>query len=141
MRLIGSLALDDRFRKMRIAAMSRQYLEIERVFSGISLGVSISNEMVEADIRQFTRAKLAASYRLKRWKHRHGDIEDALGSSRSPWHVPLGGLPDPCHRTSTRQGQLHAALQNLPPDLNETYIRIFDAIPEVDRPFVRHVLV
>src|SRR4051794_11450678 len=37
--------------------------------------------------------------------------------------------------------QLTTTLDNLPQDLNETYIRIFEAIPEADRQFVRHVLV
>jgi len=33
--------------------------------------------------------------------------------------------------------QLPATLENLPRDLNETYIRIFEAIPETDRQSVR----
>jgi len=37
--------------------------------------------------------------------------------------------------------QLPATLENLPRDLNETYIRIFEAIPETDRQSVRQVLV
>jgi len=139
-RLIGTLALDDRFCKVHIAATSRQHLEIERVFSGISCGISMSNDQVDADIRQFTRAKLAASYRLKRWQHRHGDIEDVLVAGARGMFRWVDCQIRAIERVRD-EVQLHAALQDLPSDLNETYIRIFDAIPEADRPFVRLVLV
>src|SRR3569833_1838348 len=39
------------------------------------------------------------------------------------------------------QSQFQMALQYLPEDQGETYVRIFEAIPEVDRPFVRRVLI
>lgn len=139
-RLIGTLALDDRFSKVHVAATSRQYLEIERVFSGISRSISMSNELVDVDIRQFTRAKLAASYRLKRWQHRHDDIESALVAGAHGMFRWVDCQIRAIERVRD-ENQLHAALQNLPPDLNETYVRIFDAIPEADRQFVRHVLV
>lgn len=37
--------------------------------------------------------------------------------------------------------QIRQALSNLPKDLAETYVRIFEAIPEQDRQFVRRVLI
>ena len=37
--------------------------------------------------------------------------------------------------------QLSSALQNLPADLTETYVRIFEAIPEADQQLVRRVLI
>jgi len=37
--------------------------------------------------------------------------------------------------------QLSSALQNLPADLTETYVRIFEAIPEADRELVRRALI
>lgn len=139
-RLIGTLALDDRFSKIHIMATSRQYLEIERVFSGISRSISMSNELVDVDIRQFTRAKLAASYRLKRWQYRHGEIENALVAGARGMFRWVDCQIRAIERVRD-ENQLHSALQNLPQDLNETYIRIFDAIPETDWQFVRHVLV
>lgn len=139
-RLIATLALDGRFCKVRIGVTSRQYLEIERVFSGISISMSMSNPLVDVDIRRFTHAKLAASYRLQRWQHWHRDIEEALVAGARGMFRWADCQIRAIERIHDEQ-QLHAALQNLPPDLTETYARIFDAIPEPDRHFVRRLLV
>lgn len=76
--LIATIVLDKRFQKIKILASSRPYFHIERLFSGISAGISMSNPSVNADIRQFVRSRLVSSYRLKRWQHLFQDIEDTL---------------------------------------------------------------
>ncbi len=76
--LIATLVLDKRFRKIKILASSRPYFDIERLFSGISAAVSMSNPSVNDDIRQFVRSRLASSYRLRRWRHHFKEIENTL---------------------------------------------------------------
>ncbi|KAK0624035.1 hypothetical protein B0T14DRAFT_426755 [Immersiella caudata] len=143
-RLIATMTLDNRFQKVRILAISRQYIETKRVFSGISISIPMANPFVDADIKSFVRARLAASHRLRRWNDSLQDIKKAL----------IKRLKECCERLRFRWvhcqiqalerfrdlTQLTTVLENLPRGLNETYIRIFDAIPQTDRPFVRRVL-
>lgn len=76
-RVIATITLDKRFPNLKILATSRKDLEIERVFRGISIAVSMSNPSVERDIREFVKSKLS-SRRMKRWEHLLGQIEDVL---------------------------------------------------------------
>jgi hypothetical protein len=77
-RLIAAMALDIRFHRIRILATSRQYFDIERVFSGVSMAISMRNHLVDADIKSFVRARLASSHRLRRWHNSLQEIEKAL---------------------------------------------------------------
>jgi hypothetical protein len=78
--LIATLAVDKRFQKVRILATSREHSDIERLFSGVSTSMSMSNPWANDDIRRFVHARLASSNRLRRWKHLHNGMEDALVS-------------------------------------------------------------
>ncbi|KAK4444242.1 hypothetical protein QBC34DRAFT_360671 [Podospora aff. communis PSN243] len=138
-RLIATMALDTRFQNIRILATSRQYFDIERVFSGVSMAISMRSAFVDADIKNYVHARLASSHRLRRWHDSLQDIENALvekAEGMFRWVdcqiQAIERLRDPT--------QLMTALENLPRDLNETYIRIFDAISVADRPFVCRVL-
>ncbi|KAK0750197.1 hypothetical protein B0T18DRAFT_437483 [Schizothecium vesticola] len=62
-RLLATMALESLFQKVRILATSRQYRDIERVFSGMSAAISMTNPYVDADIESYVRARLASSYR------------------------------------------------------------------------------
>lgn len=77
-RLLATMSLDSRFQKVRILATSRQYLDIERVFSGVSVAISMANPYVNDDIESYVRARLASSYRLSRWGNWLPDIEREL---------------------------------------------------------------
>lgn len=76
--LITKITLDARFRKIKTFATSRQYVNIERAFSNISTGISMSNAMVDVDIRCFVRARLATSPRLRRWHFMFNEIENIM---------------------------------------------------------------
>ncbi|KAI5459109.1 vegetative incompatibility protein het-e-1 [Mariannaea sp. PMI_226] len=76
--VVVTIAVDKRFKNIRILATSRVYFDIERMFSGISTAISMSNPLVDKDIREFVRAKLSSNYLLKRWAPIMGSIEDAL---------------------------------------------------------------
>jgi len=77
-RLVAILSLDNRFRKIRILATSRQYADIGRVFSAISVSISMSNSYVEADIAQLISARFSSSPRLRRWRHSMEEIQRTL---------------------------------------------------------------
>ncbi|KAI9157949.1 Vegetative incompatibility protein [Paramyrothecium foliicola] len=138
--LIATLAVDKRFQKIRVLATSRQYFDIERMFSGISTSISMSNPLVDADIRWFVRDKLASSYRLQRWKHMFGEIEDTLVAKAQG----MFRWAD-CQIQSIERlrdfSQLESRLRDMPRDLSETYVRIFESIPESERSIVRRILI
>jgi Cdc6-like AAA superfamily ATPase len=78
--LIETMTVDERFEKIRILATSRQYFDIEQSLGEISEIISMSNTMVDADIRRFVHARLRSSHRLKRWHDRFDEIEDILAA-------------------------------------------------------------
>ena len=73
-----TLATDKRFGKVRLLATSRLSLDIERAFSGISTSISMSNDLVEQDIRTAVHAWITRSPRMTRWSHLWQSIEDRL---------------------------------------------------------------
>jgi Cdc6-like AAA superfamily ATPase len=77
-RLLANMTLDSRFQKVRILATSRQYFDIERVFSGISISISMKNQYVDADIECYIRSRLDSSIRLRRWRDHSREIQQAL---------------------------------------------------------------
>ncbi|KAH7165318.1 vegetative incompatibility protein het-e-1 [Dactylonectria macrodidyma] len=76
--VIATLANDKRFSNVRILATSRLYLDIERTLASCSMPLSMSNSLVERDIREFVRTKLASSHLMRRWSNIWDDIEDSL---------------------------------------------------------------
>lgn len=65
--ILRDLATDPRFLKIHVLATSRQYIEIERVMSEISVPVSMRNPLLDEDIRLFVRAQIRTNPKLKRW--------------------------------------------------------------------------
>ncbi|SCO52714.1 uncharacterized protein FFMR_11153 [Fusarium fujikuroi] len=137
--LIETLTVDKRFEKIRILATSRQYFDIERSLGEISERISMSNTMVDADIRRFVHARLRSSHRLKRWHERFDEIEAVLATMAKGMFRWAECQIQAIERLRD-QSKLQQLLSNLPKDLSETYVRIFRAIPEDERPLVRRVL-
>ncbi|RYP02202.1 hypothetical protein DL765_010768 [Monosporascus sp. GIB2] len=137
--VIATLAIDKRFNNLKILASSRPYSDIERVFSGISVSLPMANAAVAEDIRAFVHSRLASSYRLGRWRHLFPLIEDSLVQGAQGMFRWAECQIRAIERLRN-EAQILAALRNLPEDLAETYLRIFESIPEIDRPFVRRVL-
>ncbi|RYP60200.1 hypothetical protein DL769_008224 [Monosporascus sp. CRB-8-3] len=137
--VIATMAIDKRFNNLKILASSRPYSDIERVFSGISVSLPMANAAVAEDIRTFVHSRLASSCRLGRWRHLFPLIEDSLvqgAQGMFRWAECQIRVIEKLRN----EGQILAALRNLPDDLAETYLRIFESIPDTDRPFVRRVL-
>ncbi|KAF5586691.1 ankyrin repeat [Fusarium pseudocircinatum] len=137
--IIETLTVDERFEKIRILATSRQYFDIEHSLGEISESISMSNKMVDADIRRFERARLRSSHRLKRWHERFDEIEDILAAMAQGMFRWAECQIQAIERLRD-QSKLQQLLSDLPKDLGETYVRIFEAIPEEDRPLVRCIL-
>ncbi|RYO78800.1 hypothetical protein DL764_010087 [Monosporascus ibericus] len=137
--VIATLAIDKRFNNLRILASSRPYFDIGRVFSGVSISLPMANTAVAEDIRTFVHFRLASSRRLSRWRHLFPLIQESLVQGAQGMFRWAECQIRVIERLR-KEGQILAALRNLPEDLAETYLRIFESIPEVNRPFVRRVL-
>lgn len=67
LRVLRDLATDSRFQKVHLLATSREYIDIENVMQPVSVPVSMSNPLLEHDIRQYVRAQMTKSPKFKRW--------------------------------------------------------------------------
>jgi len=65
--IIEDLATDPRFSKIQILVTSREYSDIERAMKRISVPVSMSNSLVEEDIRIHVRSTLHSNIKFQRW--------------------------------------------------------------------------
>ncbi|KAF5962325.1 hypothetical protein FBULB1_14290 [Fusarium bulbicola] len=137
--VIETITVDKRFEKIRILATSRQYFDIEQSLGEISESISMSNQMVDADIRRFVHARLRSSRRLKRWHERFDEIEEVLAAMAQGMFRWAECQIQAIERLRD-QSKLQQLLSYRPEDLNETYVRIFEAIPEDVRPLVRCIL-
>ncbi|WKT48611.1 hypothetical protein QSH57_013541 [Fusarium oxysporum f. sp. vasinfectum] len=99
----------------------------------------MSNPMVDADIRRFVHSRLRSSNRLKRWHARFDEIEEVLAAMAEGMFRWAECQIQAIERLRD-QSKLQQLLSNLPKDLSETYVRIFEAIPDEDRPLVRCIL-
>ncbi|KAH7144973.1 hypothetical protein DER46DRAFT_86005 [Fusarium sp. MPI-SDFR-AT-0072] len=138
--LIQTITVDKRFEKIRILATSRQYFDIEESLTQISTSISMSNPMVDADIRRFVHSRLRSSNRLKRWHERFDEIEQVLAAMAQGMFRWAERQIQAIERLRD-QSKLQQLLSNLPKDLSETYVRTFEAIPEDDRALVRCILI
>ncbi|KAK8133745.1 hypothetical protein PG984_005757 [Apiospora sp. TS-2023a] len=138
--LLATIALDQRFSNIRLLVTSRQYSDIENVFSGISIPISMSNTLVAGDIRQFIRNRLSKNNHLQRRPGLMDHVENSLvNGANGMFRWADCQLYNIEHLRT--ESQILSALQNLPADLAETYIRIFQQIPMADREFVRRTLI
>ncbi|VBB71412.1 Putative protein of unknown function [Podospora comata] len=138
-RLLATISLDARFYKVRILATSRHYGDIERFFSAISSSISMKNPYVDSDIQRHIRARFQSSMRLRRWQNSFQAIEEALVSGANGMFRWVDCQLHSIERLGDKT-KLASVLQDLPRDLTESYIRIFEAIPEVDQPFIKRIL-
>jgi hypothetical protein len=67
LKLLRDLATDARFKKIQLLTTSRQYLDIERVMEEVSVEVSMSNSLVDEDIRTYVQSQLHTLPKFKRW--------------------------------------------------------------------------
>jgi hypothetical protein len=67
LKLLRDLATDARFEKIQLLTTSRQYLDIETVMKEVSVEISMSNPLVDEDIRTYVKSQLHTLPKFKRW--------------------------------------------------------------------------
>ncbi|PVH69859.1 hypothetical protein DL98DRAFT_661450 [Cadophora sp. DSE1049] len=140
LKILHDIVTDQRFDRIQLFATSRDYIDIRRTMSGISQPLSMSNCLVEADIKHYISAMISSNPKFQRWPHSlRAEVVEILGQKAKGmfrWAVcQLDIIRRLDHPTKIRQ-----ALQNLPKTLDETYERIFSYIPEELKELVRHAL-
>jgi len=138
--LISALSTDDaRFGNLRILATSRLYADINDALLPISTTLPMSNHLVDDDIRKFVRSRLHSN-RLLRSLPFASEIEERLVAGANGMFRWAECQLYAIERLRTER-QIREALANLPPDLIETYRRLFENIPKTDWLFVRRIFI
>ncbi|KAK4647387.1 uncharacterized protein QC761_0000430 [Podospora bellae-mahoneyi] len=95
----------------------------------------MKNPYVDCYIQRHIRARFQSSMRLRRWQNSFQAIEEALVSGANGMLRWVDCQLHSIERLGDKT-KLASVLQDLPRDLTESYIKIFEAIPEVDQPFI-----
>lgn len=67
LKILRDLITDPRFSKIRVLATSREYIDIEESMKGISTPISMSNPLLDEDIRLFVQAQLRKHSKFRLW--------------------------------------------------------------------------
>ena len=67
LKILRDLITDPRFSKIRVLATSREYIDIEESMKGISTPISMSNPLLDEDIRLFVQAQLRKHPKFRLW--------------------------------------------------------------------------
>lgn len=65
--LLIKIASDDSFRNVSLLALSRKELDIQQAFEGLCSSISLSNPLVDKDIRVYIESQLQTDRKLSRW--------------------------------------------------------------------------
>ena len=138
--ILSELSGAPRFNKLCLLVTSREYIDIERVMAPISRSMSMSNPLVEQDIRHYVSQKMKSTTYFQRFPSSlREEIENTLSKgARGMFRWAVCQL-DILRRLSTLSS-VRLALGNLPDTLDETYRRIFLDISKDDWPLLRHTL-
>ncbi|CAJ2511872.1 Uu.00g074970.m01.CDS01 [Anthostomella pinea] len=138
--LINVLATDDRFAKIQLLAMSREYSDIGSALTNIAVSVPMDVASVREDIRTHVKSILSTNRRFVKWpSYLRTEVEDALAvGAKGMFRWAICQL-DILQRLQT-VADIRAALKDLPETLDDTYERIFGSISRYDRTIVQRVL-
>lgn len=79
--LLARMYHDRHFERIKIIAVSRKELDIERAFERVTVGISLSNPLVDEDIRKYIDSQLRSDPELSRWPQEvRLEIEEALAN-------------------------------------------------------------
>jgi hypothetical protein len=116
--VIETIVIGKRFKNLKVLATSREHFDIEKVFAGISESISMSNSLVEKDIKLFVHSRLLSGPLVRRFKHLLNQIEGVLVTGAqgmyssllfcpvklvltSFFQVSMGRMPNLCHRKAS----------------------------------------
>ncbi|RYP67098.1 hypothetical protein DL771_007423 [Monosporascus sp. 5C6A] len=137
--LLRVLRALSQFQNVRLLATSRNYYDIETTLADISMSVSMSNLLVDQDIRLAVRSKLGCNKKLQKWRKYFPEMEDAITNGAQGmfrWAVCQLHILERLPPTT----DLHEELKNLPPDLDTAYEKIFQQVPGRYQRVVRKIL-
>lgn len=79
LRVLRDLATDARFSKIRCLVTSREYIDIEQSLKPNSVPISMSNNLVDEDIRRYAHSVLHSRPKFQRWPaDLRVDVEEAI---------------------------------------------------------------
>lgn len=79
LQILRSLVTDQRFKGLQLVTSSREYIDIERTMSSLSVSISMNNPFVEQDIRCHVHANLKSNPRFGNWpRDLLYEVEDSI---------------------------------------------------------------
>jgi hypothetical protein len=91
---IRDLATSPRFSKIQMLITSREYRDIELGMEGITKSVSMSNSLVEQDIRLYIQSAIQSNKSFKRWpKDLLLEVEEAVSTQAKGMYVTASLFP------------------------------------------------
>lgn len=67
LQILQILVTDRRFKRLQLVTSSREYIDIERIMSSLSVSIPMNNPFVEQDIRYHVHANLESNPRFGNW--------------------------------------------------------------------------
>ncbi|KAH7115873.1 hypothetical protein B0J11DRAFT_593496 [Dendryphion nanum] len=138
---LSELAVEPEFAGLRVLVSSREYLDIQEALGSNFTPISMSNPMIDSDIRTYITSTFGSKPAFRRWSPGLlADAKDALvRGARGMFRWVTCQLFVLGRKRS--EEDVRMALKQLPETLDETYERIFLAIPSEDWLYVRKVLI
>ena len=138
--LLHDFITDNRFSNIQLFATSREYTDIRRAMSNISTPLSLSNPLVESDIKSYIAAEISSNRAFRLWPNSlRVEVEERLSKgARGMFRWAVCQL-DILRRLKDLD-RIREAIVSLPETLDETYERIFSYIHRDDRELVRHAI-
>jgi hypothetical protein len=88
LKIIRDLSTDSRFTKIKILVTSREYIDIEEVMVDVSVAMSMSNPLVEEDIRLHIRTLLQSAPKFRHWpKDILAEVEETVSKEAKGMYV------------------------------------------------------
>jgi len=83
LKVFRDLLTDPRFEKIRLLTSSRQYIDIEQVMDDISTPLSMTNPLLDEDIRLYIQTRVDKNSRMQRWPDQLRDEAKEALSTRA----------------------------------------------------------
>ncbi|KAJ4297330.1 hypothetical protein N0V88_004248 [Collariella sp. IMI 366227] len=137
--ILRNLASDShRFGNICLLATSRKYIDIEEAMTEVSTPISMQNEYVDSDIVLYVKRKLEQRPKFRRWPETlRKDVLEVLSEKANGMFRWVACQIKPLERLKPDIAIVRSALADLPKDLDETYERAFQELPEDAHLFVK----
>ncbi|KAK3295249.1 uncharacterized protein B0H64DRAFT_459150 [Chaetomium fimeti] len=132
--ILCTLGGDPRFAKIRLAATSREYEDVERAFKSRATSVSMNNKGVEEDIQKFVHSALKDP-QYDGWGRKLREKVAAMVPVRAQGMFRFAACQLEYLAECGSASDVERELVNLPPTLNGTYERILRRIEPSHRAF------